>query len=614
MSTKDRIVIANCGGFWGDDPTAARRQVEGGPIDYLVMDYLAEVTMAILQKQRQRDPSKGFAADFLRQMRDVLPACVERGITIISNAGGVNPLACRDALEALAAELGIADQVRVGVISGDDVFERIDELADAGEPLAHMDSDRPLADVRDEVMSANVYLGAQPVVKALAMGANVVIAGRITDTAVTMAPMIHEFGWAADDWDKMAAGVIAGHIIECGTQCTGGNFTDWYLVPSFRNMGYPLIEASSDGTFVVTKHPNTGGLVSVHTVSEQLVYEMGSPEYIAPDCIARFDSIQLEPDGPDRVRVSGARGAPAPEKFKVSVSFAHGYRAFGRLLVSGPRALAKSMVVADSFWAAAGGMEQFEDAKTSIIGWDASHPPFNEDDDEPPEVLLQFAVRDDDRDKIENGFAVQLVPRVLATVPGITYLADQGRPRVSGVVGYWPALIGRDSLDVRVIVGDQEESVTSAAPDAPAEPFAPGESSALVPNTGRRTLVALEELCLARSGDKGDTCNIGVIARCPEVYAWMLQHLTAAFVKQRFDGICHGEVERHEVPNLLAMNFLLHESLGGGGTLSLLLDAQGKTYAQYLLATEVTVDTGLVELLDELDEIDGAPDGGSEIE
>jgi len=289
-----------------------------------------------------------------------------------------------------------------------------------------------------------------------------------------------------------------------------------------------------------------------------------------------------------------------PEKLKVSISFSTGYRAFGRLLISGPLALDKAERVADAFWYAAGGEENYEDASTCAIGWNGGHPPLT-DDDEPSEILLQVAVRDDDREKIESQFAVQLVPRVLATVPGITYLADQGRPRVSGVVGYWPALIGRDALDVRVVVGDAEEAMSSAAPAADdVADFTPDAPNEPVPNTGRRTMVHLEELCLARSGDKGDTCNVGVIARSPEVYDWMRRNLTAEFVADRFEGICRGEVERHEVPNLLAMNFLLHESLGGGGTLSLLLDAQGKTYAQYLLSAEVTVDTGLIECVERL--------------
>ena len=593
MTQNKPIVIANCGGFWGDDPTAARRQVEGGPIDYLVVDYLAEVTMAILQKQRLRDPSAGFARDVLVQLRDVLPQCVEKGIKIISNAGGVNPRACADAVMALAEELGIADKVTVGVAEGDDIYHRLDELMGADEALLHMETGEPLSTVRDDVLSANVYLGAAPVVQALARGANVVIAGRITDTAVTLAPMIHEFGWAEDDWDLLAAGVIAGHIIECGTQCTGGNFTDWRTVPTFANMGYPLIEASPDGTFVVTKHPETGGLVNVHTVSEQLVYEMGAAEYISPDCTARFDSITLTPDGDNRVRVTGAKGGPAPELLKVSISFSQGYRAFGRLMISGPSALEKADAVSEAFWECAGGADHYDDAITQIVGWNSCHPPL--DNSEPSEVLLQVAVRDDDRDKIANQFAPQLVPRVLGTVPGITYLADQGRPRVSGVVGYWPALIGRDSVPTQTLVEGETRDVPHPDLTGPRPPaFTPVEVTSETAASGLLARVPLERLCLARSGDKGDTCNVGVIARSPEIYLWMRETITAAFVKERFQGICHGAVERHEVPNLLAMNFLLHESLGGGGTLSLLLDAQGKTYGQYLLATEMVVDASLV--------------------
>ena len=594
MTRKDKIVIANCGGFWGDDPTAARRQVEGGPIDYLVMDYLAEVTMAILQKQKAKKPDAGYAGDFLVQLREVLPKCVERGIRIIANAGGVNPLACRAAVEKLAAELGLADRVEVGVVLGDDIFPDLDAVLAGGERLAHMDTGRPLTDIRSRVLSANVYLGAAPIVKALEMGANVVVAGRVTDTAVTLAPLLHEFGWAPDDWDRVAAGVIAGHIIECGTQCTGGNFTDWKLVRTYKDIGFPIVEAFPDGSFVVTKHPGTGGLVSVHTVSEQLVYEMGTPAYISPDAVARFDSIRLTQDGPDRVRVSGARGAPAPQMLKVSISFEDGFRAFGRLMVAGPDALAKSKRVAEAFWECVGGKSLYADAREQFIGWDSCHPPLAKE--EPGEILVQFAKRDADEKKINSRFGPQLVPRVLGTVPGITYLSDQGRPRASEVVGYWPALISRSCVNQRVIVGERDVAV--AQPDlskAVPAPFTPPRVDARTWRSDRHVRVPLSRLCLARSGDKGDTANVGVIARSDGVYVWMLDALTTAFVKRRFAGVCLGEVERHEVPNLRAMNFLLHRSLGGGGTLSLLLDAQGKTYSQFLLATEVEIDADLLE-------------------
>lgn len=595
MASKDRLVIANCGGFWGDDPTAARRQVEGGPIDYLVMDYLAEVTMAILQKQRLKRPETGFATDFIHQMRDVLSACMEKGIKVISNAGGVNPLACKAALEALATELGVADKVKVGVVLGDDIFGDLDELIGAGEPLTHMETGRPLTDVRDQVLSANVYLGAAAVAEALAMGANVVISGRVTDTAVTLAPMIHEFGWKPDDWDLLARGIVAGHIIECGTQCTGGNFTDWKKVPSFSNMGYPLVEVTSDGTFTVTKHPNTGGMVTVHTVSEQLLYEMGAPEYLAPDCIARFDSINLEQDGPDRVKVSGIRGAPMPEKLKVSCSFREGFRAFGRLIISGPDVLAKTRMVDEVFWESVGGKDNFEQTCSQVIGYDACHPTLASE--EPSEIMLQLAVRDGDREKIQRTFGTQVVPKVLSTVPGITYLGDQGRPHASGVIGYWPALISRDQVKVSVLVGEETRDVPQTdLSQAEAIPFAPSPVDAEVPS-GEPKRMRLEALCLARSGDKGDTCNVGVLARSPEIYAWLRAHLTPAFLKKRFGDTVKGEIDRFEVPNLLALNFLLHESLGGGGTLSLLLDPQGKTFAQFLLATEIEAPATLLETI-----------------
>lgn len=590
---KDRLIIANCGGFWGDDPTAAKRQVEGGPIDYLVMDYLAEVTMAILQKIRLKDPQGGYATDFLTQLRDVLPLCLERGIKVITNAGGVNPLACKAAVEALAAELGCADKLKVGVVLGDDIYPRLDEILGAGEALTHMETGRPLTDVRKQVLSANVYLGAAPVVEALKLGANVIISGRVTDTGVTLAPLIHEFGWAANDWDKLASGIVAGHIIECGTQCTGGNFTDWQKVPSFARMGYPLVDARPDGTFSVTKHPGTGGMVTVHTVSEQLLYEMGAPDYVAPDCVARFDSIRLEQDGPDRVRVSGVKGGPAPEKLKVSVSFKQGYRASGKLVISGPDTLAKARKVAEVFWESVGGEDAWDATLTQLVGHDACHPSLVSG--EPSEVILALSVRDQDAGKIDERFAKQIVPKVLSTVPGITYMAEGGRPRPSGVIGYWPALIARDQVVVEARCGDAVVAVPQAAPAGTPLQFSAAAVAADVPSGGKTVTVPLSRLCLARSGDKGDTCNVGVLGRSPAVFAWMRETLTVEFVKARFREVCHGAVERFEVPNLLALNFLLHESLGGGGTLSLLLDPQGKTFAQYLLATPVEVDARLLE-------------------
>ncbi len=589
------IVIANCGGFWGDDPSAAKRQVDGGPIDYLVMDYLAEVTMAILSKQMARDPDKGYAADLLAQLRDVLVKAVEDDIKIISNAGGVNPIAARDAVEKLASDLGVADRVRVGVVIGDNLYPRLDELIESGENFEHLETGETIEAVRGEVLSANAYLGAGPIVKALEMDANVVITGRVTDAGVTLAPMIHEFGWAQDDWDKIASGVVAGHIIECGLQATGGNFTDWAKVPSWSNMGYPLVEAREDGTFTVTKHPDTGGLVSLHTVTEQLLYEIGPPGYLSADVVARFDTIRLEDLGEDRVDVSGIRGTPAPETLKVSISYRDGYRAFGRLLISGPDALDKAATVEDAFWANVGGADQFDETLCQVIGWDGTHPPIDPDQ-EPNEIILQLGVRDRDPDKIRRHFAAKVVPLVLGTVPGITYLADHGRPRAAEVIGFWPALIARTSVTAEVIVGDESVEVGSGDwSGSTAAPISVEPAGADYPDTESTVTVRLAELCLARSGDKGNIANIGVIARSPAVYRWMLDNLTTQDVDDFFDEMDHGEVERYELPNLLSMNFLIRDSLGGGGTRSLMSDPQAKTFAQFLLTAEVTVDEGLLD-------------------
>ncbi|MFA6168227.1 MAG: acyclic terpene utilization AtuA family protein, partial [Gemmatimonadaceae bacterium] len=316
------VRVAGGQGFWGDWPEAPRRQVEGGPVDYLMLDYLAEVTMSILQKQKERDPAMGYARDFVGAMESVLAAVAERGVKVIANAGGVNPEACAAAVQAMATAAGRAGALRIGIVTGDNLLPRIDELLAAGHELRNMDTGEPLSVVRDRVIAANAYVGSTPIVEALAKGANVVITGRSTDTALTMAPLRHEFGWGAAEWDKLAAGIIAGHIIECGAQSSGGNcLYDWRNIPHLADVGYPIIEGSADGTFVVTKHPNTGGRVSVPTVTEQLVYEMGDPHaYITPDVVADFTSIQLEDAGADRVRVFGIRGAPATDKLKVSIA------------------------------------------------------------------------------------------------------------------------------------------------------------------------------------------------------------------------------------------------------------------------------------------------------
>lgn len=449
------IKIASGQGFWGDWLEAPIRQVEGGPIDYLMMDYLAEVTMSILQKQKARDPSLGYARDLVPLMQRILPPVAERGIRVTTNAGGVNPQACADAVADAARGLGLGGKIRIGIVTGDDILPRLDELLAKGIALADMDSGRPLSHIRPRVLSANAYLGAWPVVEALRGGAQVVITGRVTDTGLTLAPMIHGFGWTADAWDRLAAGTIAGHIIECGAQCSGGNFLGgWPEVRGLEDVGYPIVAAEADGSFAVTKHPGTGGTVTVASVTEQLVYEMGDPRaYITPDCVADFTTIHLEQAAPDRVRVSGIRGRPATEMLKVSIAYSAGYKAVGTLVYAWPDAYAKAQA-ADRVLRAR--LERlgltFDEILTEFVGVNAAHGPLAG----PPspdlaEVQLRVGVRAAHRPAVER-FTRELAPLILNGPPSVTGFAG-GRPKVEEIVAFWPALVPRKEIhpSVRVI-------------------------------------------------------------------------------------------------------------------------------------------------------------------
>lgn len=435
--------IAAGQGFWGDWLEAPVRQVEAGPIDYLMMDYLAEVTMSILQKQRSRDARLGYARDFPHLMERLLPALAQRGIRVISNAGGVNPRACADAVIASARKLGLAGKVRVGVVSGDDLLPRLDQLIARGHALENLDTGRPLTEIRRQVQSANAYLGAWPVVEALRKGATIVITGRVTDTGLTLAPMIHEFGWGERDWHRLAAGTVAGHIIECGAQCSGGNcLVDWERIPALEDPGYPIIEAEPDGSFAVTKHPGTGGRVSVATVSEQLLYEMGDPRrYITPDGVADFTTIRLRQQGRDRVRVSGIKGAPATESLKASVSYFYGYKAIGTLVYAWPDAHAKAKR-ADRILRRR--LQRlgltFEEVLTEYVGVDATHGRLaGQPHHDLAEVEWRVGVRAREAAPVER-FTREIAPLILNGPPSVTGFAG-GRPKVEEIVAYWPALI-----------------------------------------------------------------------------------------------------------------------------------------------------------------------------
>ena len=449
---KQKVRIAAGQGFWGDLPDAPVRQVQGGPIDYLMLDYLAEVTMSIMQKQKARDPKAGYARDFVSLMKEILPTCVERRITVVANAGGVNVSGCAAAVRDVAAELGIIDKVRIGMVTGDDILDRIDELLGRGIELRNMDTGEPLAVVRNRIQSANAYLGAAPIVAALGQGANVVITGRATDTGLTLGPLIHEFGWASDDWDSLAAGTIAGHIIECGAQCSGGNCQfDWQNIPDLANVGFPIAEASPDGTFVITKHEGTGGRVNVPSVKEQLLYEMGDPhEYITPDCVADFTTIHLSDDGADRVRAFGIKGRPATDSLKVSISYSSGFKAVGTLVYAWPDAYKKAQAADRVLRARIERLGlKFEQVLTEFVGANATHGPLaGEPSSDLAEVQLRVGVRGNDRADVER-FTKEIAPLILTGPPTVTGFAG-GRPKVEEIVAYWPALIPKNEITAHV--------------------------------------------------------------------------------------------------------------------------------------------------------------------
>jgi hypothetical protein len=447
------VRVASGQGFWGDDLEAPVRQVEGGPIDYLMLDYLAEVTMSILQKQRARDPRAGYARDFVALMGRIFPACVERRIGVVSTAGGVNPRACAEALLEAGRAAGVAGRARVALVSGDDLLDRLDDLAAAGAPLAHMDTGAPLAEVRDRVQSANAYLGARPIVEALGRGANVVVTGRTADAALTYGPLVHEFGWPWEDHDRIAAGVVAGHINECGAQSTGGNcLADWWSIPDLAQVGFPIVEAEPGGEFVVTKHPGSGGRVDRRTVSEQIVYEIGDPaSYTGPDAIADFTSVRLQEEGADRVRVRGVRGRAPSDQLKVSVAYADGWRAVGTLTYAWPDAAAKAEAAGRVLRERLDRLGLRLDVRTELIGWNSTHGALaGEPPADLPEVQLRVAVRSHDQAAVER-FTRELAPLVLTGPPSVTgYLG--GRPKVQEILAFWPALVPRALVEPGVRV------------------------------------------------------------------------------------------------------------------------------------------------------------------
>ncbi len=585
---KEKIKIGNAGGFWGDDLSALKRQIDGGELDYITSDYLAEITMGILMKQKLKNPDMGYVYDFLEQIEDVLGSLKKKGVRIITNAGGMNPGALAKKIVEIGKKKGLS--IKVATVEGDDIAGNIDDFYPDVEKLANMETGEPFELVKNSLLSANVYLGVPPLVEALKSGADIIITGRATDTAITLAPMIYEFGWELNEWDKLASGIIGGHIIECGSQSTGGNFTDWEKIDNWGKIGFPVIEVNKDGTFYVTKHSGTGGIVSTDSVKEQLLYEMGNPkEYISPDVVADFTTISVEDAGKDRVFISGIKGKPSTLFLKVSASYTDGYKANGSILIGGTELKKKSEIFSKILWDKVG--EDFEMKNSELLGAD--------DNNNFGKAILRFGVYDHDINKI-NKFGKEISTLILSGPAGAAVTG--GRPKPQKVIGYWPALIRKELINpiVKVISteNDSEEirevsSVTGYEQDYPNgisnEKGIVADVEGEV-NIINKRKVLLKDICIARSGDKGDTSNIGVIARNKIVFNCLKKFLTPSVVKIFFSNVCNGKVTRFEVKNLNSFNFLLERSLGGGGAKSVFIDAQGKLYAQELLNKSIYVD------------------------
>ncbi len=451
---KNKIRVASGQGFWGDLQNAPIDQVSKGPIDYLMMDFLAEVTMSIMQKQKKRDPALGYARDLVELVEQIIPICLQKNITIITNGGGANPEGCREEIFKRVRKLGLRG-LKIATVMGDDILDNLDQFRKRSIGFDNMETGESFATVAPRILSANVYFGARPIVDALRQGAQIVITGRTTDTALTYAPMIHEFGWSWSDWDRLATGVVAGHILECGGQASGGNFSaDWRGVPDLAHIGFPIAEAYPNGEIIITKHENTGGMVTVQTVTEQLVYEIGNPSsYITPECIADFTTIKLEQAGKDRVRLTQVRGKPATEFYKVSMSYEDGYSAISTLTYAWPDAFDKAKKADEILRTRLSDQAlKFDEIRTEFLGLNSCHGPIAVIPSEINEVVLRVGVKSHDKSAVER-FAKEIAPLILTGPPGVTGFAG-GRPKASEVVAYWPALIPKDAVHPKVVVAE----------------------------------------------------------------------------------------------------------------------------------------------------------------
>ena len=582
----DPIRIANCSGFFGDRLSGAREMVEGGPIDVLTGDWLAELTMLILSRIRAKKPGGGFASTFVRQMDDVMGTCLDRGIKVVSNAGGLDPAGCAEAVQEIADRLGLSPTI--AYVDGDDLLPRIEELAaaDALQPFAEGGD---LGDL-ERYLTANAYLGCWGIVEALNRGADIVITGRVTDAAVVCGPAAWHHGWARDDWDQLAGAVVAGHLIECSAQVTGGNYSFFTEVPGIERLGFPWAEVASDGSSVIGKHDGTGGQVSVGTVTSQLLYEIGGPRYLGPDVTARFDTIQLDQIGTDRVRVSGTVGEPPPPTLKVAMNELGGYRNTIAVALTGLDIEAKAEAAAAAFWTACPyGPDDFVAVDERVIRTDHTDPASNE----AATAQWRVTVKDSDERKVGRAFSNAFIETALASIPGFYGLA--GGPSSASPFGvYRPAVVSADLVPNYVHVGGATAQVESTAPANGDASTGVASVAAAASLGGVTERVPLGRIIGARSGDKGGNANLGVFARTAEAYEWLAGQLSVERLRELLPETAGLRIDRYDLPNLWSLNFVVHDLLEEGVAASSRIDAQAKSLGEWLRARVVDIPADLL--------------------
>ena len=575
----DAIRIANCSGFYGDRLSAAKEMVEGGPIDALTGDWLAELTMLILARTQAKRPGSGYARTFVTQMEQVMGTCLDQGIKVVSNAGGLDPDHCAEAVAEVAGTLGL--NPTIAYVNGDNLLPRLGELREAGIDILDLETAEPVAPI--DYISANVYLGAWGIVEALNRGADIVITGRTTDAAIVAGPAAWHHGWARDDWDAMAGAVAAGHVIECGTQATGGNYSFFTEIPGLERAGFPIAEIEADGSSVITKHPGTGGAVTVGTVTSQLLYEIGPPGYLGPDVTARFDTMQLSQEGPDRVRMSGTKGERPPELLKVSMNAWGGYRSDIVLALTGLDIEAKAELLEAAFWEAAPvAPDAFASVTTTVVRTDHDDPSSNE----AATAQWRLTVKDADERKTK-AVAVGINDMALATIPGFYGLAGAGIGKPFGV--HTSGLVPADLVPQNIVVlGGDRTVVESVAPEGGDPVVAAGPDLPAVPD-GETRRVPLGAILGSRSGDKGGNANLGVFARSIDAYAWMAQELTVERMRELLPEAAGLTIDRHELPNLWSLNFVIHGILQEGVAASTRQDGQAKSLGEWFRARHADI-------------------------